>query len=146
MFCFASADTVRGRRCFPIHCRPGMRPRHRSAVRNMALAVRSGRAPHHGERRRKWDAGRSQSDPLLSPRVRLHLSRERPFAATGTNGASGAGIQTAASSEAGSRPLLWIRSEAFAGSCGLWPSPWTARRPGCSERWTERTATLKTVQ
>ena len=38
MFCFACADTGRGRRCFPIHCRPGMRPRRRSAVRNMAPA------------------------------------------------------------------------------------------------------------
>ena len=92
------------------------------------------------ERGRKWGAGRAPSGPQPSPRVRLHLSRESPFAATRTNGASGAGIQTAAGSEAGSWPLLWIRSEAFAGSCGLWPSPWTPRRPGCSERWTERTA------
>ncbi|XP_023606963.1 spindle and kinetochore-associated protein 3 isoform X5 [Myotis lucifugus] len=72
--------------------------------------------------------------------ARLRLPRERTSApAAGPTKLPAPGIQASGGARgAGCSP--WTRSGASVRSCGLWRSPWTAKRRGCSGRWRGKTA------
>lgn len=77
MFCFAWKDTARGRRCFPIHCRPGMRLRRSRAVRNMA-PVEEDRSRERLATSRPRHLAAGARTPLAATRHPENAHRPRP--------------------------------------------------------------------